>query len=378
MRRFRDSLTRLVSGPILLSIVLAFAIGAIFIALAGYSPGGAYAAMLHGSIFSPLGVLNTIQRAIPLVGMAMATAIAFRAGILNIGTEGQMVVGGTVSALVVLYVPGPGICVLFLALIAGFAGGALWGIIAALFQFWPGVPILISSLLLAYPARYLSSWLVRFPFKDPESSMVATRQFDPSTQLPMLVPPKSGLGQSLTSTFGRGTFLPTLLTQVNWGLFIVLAIVVLMLFVNKRTVFGYESGISGLNARFAQYGGANARALTFSTMAISGGVAGLIGTIFVIGAPNTRLIEGAIVSTNYAWTGLLVALLAMYRPASVLVAGIFFGAIMAGSGAMSRELGMSPQIAAVVQGLVIILVAFHVGWPKLRKRITAKEGEPRE
>ena len=373
------------TGSTALSILLAFVIGGFFIRIAGFDPFAGYRAMVEGSLLSPLGISNTIVRAIPLIGMAMATAIAFRAGILNLGTEGQMVLGGLSGALVALYVPGPAFLVVPLALVAAFVTGAAWALVAAGLQFWPGVPILITSLLLSYPARYFVSWLVRFPLKDENSSTVATEPITPDHQVPLIVDPSSGLGTWLTDTFGPRSLGAILSASVNWSLVIVLLIVVAMIFVNKRTAFGYESGIHGLNARFAKYGGVNNRAVVVKTMSISGGVAGLTGAMFTIGAPNTRLIEGAIISTNYAWTGLLVALLALYRPLGVLLGGVFFGAIMAGSGAMSRELGLSPQIASVIQGIVIILLAFQVTWPHLRRRRTptgvlpasgVTEGEP--
>jgi simple sugar transport system permease protein len=103
-------------------------------------------------------------------------------------------------------------------------------------------------------------------------------------------------------------------------------------------------------------------------MALSGGIAGLFGLMLTIGAPSTRLIEGYFVQTNYAWTALLVTLLALYRPVGIVIAGLFFAAIMVGSDAMGRELGLSPQIAAVIQALVIILLAFRVALPRFRRR----------
>lgn len=368
MQQIFNTCKKFISGEKTFSLLLAFLIGGLFMALVGQNPVTAYQAMADGSIFSALGISNTLQRAIPLVGMAMATSIAFRAGILNIGTEGQMVVGGTVAALVALYCPGSGIIVMILALLSGFTAGGAWALISAGFQFWPGVPILISSLLLAYPARYISSWMIRFPFNDTSTSLVATKKFSPDVQIPMLIGAHTGAEKIIRPIFGRGSGVEMVLSQINGGIFIVLAIVIFAIFLNKRTVFGYESGMAGLNPLFAQYGGSNSKMLIVKTMFLSGGVSGIIGTIVVIGAPNNRLIEGAIISTNYAWTGLLVALLALYNPLTVLVAGVFFGAVMAGSGAMSRTLAISPQIAAVIQGLVIILIAFKVKWPKFKKK----------
>ncbi|MDR2381011.1 MAG: hypothetical protein LBE08_07560, partial [Bifidobacteriaceae bacterium] len=274
---------RQLSGPVPLSVAAAFLIGAGFIALAGYSPLGAYEAMARGSLATPLGLANTLQRAVPLIGMAIAVAVAFRAGVFNIGMEGQMVMGSLAGAITALYLPGPAPLVVMAALVAGTAGGALWGLASAGLQFKPGVPVLISSLLLSYPARYFASWVVRFPLKDPSSSMVATRQFD--LQLPMLAPAQAPAGQWISQTFGARSVAAVITSSVNWGLILVLGVVLAVAFANKRTVFGYETAMTGHNALFARYGGAASGTVLLQTMALSGGLSGLVGTIFVIGAP---------------------------------------------------------------------------------------------
>ncbi len=368
VRNFVAAFRNWLAGPIPFSTLLAFLIGALLLMLASYSPLVAYGAMVNGSLLTSMGIANTLQRAIPLIGMAMATAIAFRSGILNIGTEGQMIMGGLAGALVAIYMPGPGPLVMICALLAGAAGGALWALVAGLLQFWPGVPILITSLLLAYPARFLSSWLVRHPFKDPDASIVATVQIRPEVQIPLLIPPGSTVGEWATTSFGSRSVISVVGSSINWSILLVIAVVIAVAYINKNTVFGFEAGIYGQNPLFARYGGGNDRRLTLSVMALSGAVAGLMGISLTIGAPSTRLIDGALITNGYAWTGLMVALLAMYRPYSVLAAGLFFGAVMAGAGAMSRELGMSPQIAAVIQGVVIVLIVFKTTPPRLFRR----------
>lgn len=365
------------TGPVPTSVVIAFVIGAVFIMIAGSDPISGYQSMFRGSFGSGLGIANTIQRAIPLVGMALAIAVAFRAGVINLGAEGQMILGGLVGVLVVLYVPGPPLLVMALACVAGTAAGALWALIPALFQSWPGVPVLIASLLLNYPARYFSSWMVRFPLKDPESSMVATDSFPAGTQIPLFASPSSGLGQTLLNNLGKDNVLTIVGRTVNWSFAVVALLVVAVMFMNARTRFGFESGMHGFNANFARYSGVHSGRLTAQTMLLSGGIAGLMGVMFAIGAPNNRLMDGQILETNYAWTGLLVALLALYRPSGVLIGGIFFAGIIAGSGAMGRDLSMSPQIAAVIQGIVIILIAFRVQIPVRRRRTSSEVVEAR-
>ncbi|GAB3118483.1 ABC transporter permease [Glaciibacter psychrotolerans] len=355
-------------GPIPTSIILAFAIGGVFILMAGADPIAGFQSMFDGSLGTGIGFANTMQRAIPLIGMAIAIAVAFRAGVINLGAEGQMVLGGLFGGIVALNMPGPPVLVILVACLVGVVVGAFWGVLAAAMQMWPGVPLLITTLLLNYPARYFASWLVRFPLKDPETSQVASHPFDPAVQIPLFAPPKSDLGQLLLHTLGKDNVITVLARTVNLSLIVVAVIVVIVIFMNTRTKFGFESGANGLNPDFARYSGVRTGWMTTRTMMLSGGISGLIGVMLVIGAPSTRIVDGALIGTNYAWTGLLVALLASFSPIGVVVAGLFFAAIIAGGTAVGRDLALSPQISGVIQGIVIVLIAFRVALPRRKKR----------
>ncbi len=359
------------TGSVPVSIVLALLIGAVAIVIAGKDPFAAYRSMVEGALTGP-GLANTIQRAIPIVGLAMALAIAFRAGVFNLGAEGQMVLGGLAGTIVALRMPGPGLVVLLAACLAAIVAGALWGALSAVLQTGLGVPILITSLLLNYPARYLSSYLVRFPLKDENSSMVATPPVPEDARIAPLIPGTSGLGRSLSESLGRDHLLVLVTRGVNWSIVVVLAIVVLAAFVNRRTPGGLESGLAGLNPRFARYGGVNTSRLAITTMMISGGISGLVGVMLVLGS-QYRLIEGALVGTNYAWTGLLVALLAANRPLRVLVVGTFFAALVVGGEAMQRAEDVSAQISQVIQAAVIVLIAIRVRLPLPRRSRRGRE-----
>ena len=354
--------------PIPISVLLALLIGACFMLIAGVDPISGYVAMLNGSFGTGPGLANTIARAIPIVGIGLALAIAFRAGVLNLGTEGQAGLGALAGGIVAIYVPGPGPLIVLLAFVTAIATGAAWGVLAAVLENRLGVPILLSSLLLNYPARFFSSWVIRFKLDEPESELIASEQVRPEVQMSMLVPRDSAFAETLRTTLGPTNPITSILTSVNWSLIVLIVVLLGVIFMNSRTRFGFESGVSGQNAEFARYSGVKPAPLVTRTMALSGGLAGMFGLMLIIGAPSTRLLEGYIVQTNYAWTALLVTLLALYRPVGTAIAGLFFAAIMVGSDAMGRELGLSPQIAAVIQALVIILLAFRVGIPGRRKK----------
>lgn len=357
-------------GPVPISVLLAFVIGALFMLLAGVDPVSGYSAIVKGSFGSGMGFSDTIERAIPIIGIGIAIAVAFRAGVFNLGTEGQAGLGALVGGLVAVYLPGPGLLVLPLAILAAVAAGAFWGLLSALLQNFLGVPILLSTLLLNYPVRFFASWLIRFKLDDQGSDLLATPQMPLDHQVGMLVPASSPAAESLRSTFGAQSPITQLLVGVNWSLVILLVVVAGIMFLNHRTAYGFESGLSGQNAEFVRYGGVKPGPLVARTMLLSGGLAGLFGCLVTIGAPNTRVVEGAFIQTNYAWTALLVTLLALSRPVGVVIAGVFFAAIMVGSAALGRELSLSPQIAAIIQAIVIILLAFRVTLPRFRKKRT--------
>ncbi|TDP95856.1 nucleoside ABC transporter membrane protein [Leucobacter luti] len=369
-----NSVGRWLASPVPISVVLALVIGACFMLIAGVDPVSGYVAMVNGSFGTGAGIASTLQRAVPIIGIGIAIAVAFRAGVLNLGTEGQAGLGALAGGIVAIYVPGPAVLIVPLAFIAAIAVGALWGLITAVLQNLLGVPILLSTLLLNYPARYFSSWLIRYKLDEPTSDLVASEQVRPEIQLSMLVPRDSGFAETLRNTLGATNPVTMVLTGVNWSIVVLILVVLGAIFVNRRTRYGFESGLAGQNAEFVRYSGVKPGPLVLRTMAISGGLAGMFGMMLIIGAPSTRLIEGYFIQTNFAWTALLVTLLALYRPVGIVIAGLFFAAIMVGSDAMGRELGLSPQIAAVIQALVIILLAFRVALPRFGKRKAAEIG----
>jgi general nucleoside transport system permease protein len=315
------------------SIVLAFAVGAVMIAITGNSPFEAYGAMVEGAL-SGSGLRNTITRSLPIVAMGVALAVPFRAGIINLGGEGQLLVGGLAGTLVAIHLTGPTWFVVPVALLVGALFGAAWSALSAFGQTWLKLPILITSLLLNYPARALTGYLVRFPFADDTVSAASTVQVPITSRIPKL-PIFGGISAILLA---------------------VLVLVALVALANSRTVPGYETAMSGANSRFSRYGGVQVTTQTVTTMLISGAIAGATGTYLVIGE-TLRFLDGDLVATQFAWTGLLVTLLARHRPWAILAAGLFFAALQSGGLAMQRTTDIPWQLSQVLQAVVIVAIA---------------------
>lgn len=328
--------TAVATSPVLLALVLAFVVGGGIILLSGADPVVAYSEMWRGAT-SGSGPRSVIDRAIPIVGMALAISIPFRAGIVNLGGEGQMITGGLAAALVAIHLPGPAPAVIVASFLGAAAAGGLWALLPAVGQTAMGLPILISSLLLNVPARALTSYLVRNHFGDPAATSTTTVAVPNATQIPKL--------EALTGA--SATFL------------LVLVLVVAIALFNSRTAPGYERSVSGLNLRFARYGGVDVTRQTIVSMLFGGSIAGMIGAHLVLGQSG-RFVDGDLAGSGFAWTGLLVALLALNRAVPILVAGVFFAALQVGGLAMQRSAGVSWQLAQVLLAVVILMLAMRI------------------
>jgi general nucleoside transport system permease protein len=333
-----DRLYRFFGSPVLVSVVVAFAVAAAIIAATGVSPLLAFGEMFNG-VTDGFGVRGLLARMIPIVGLALAVSISFRAGIINLGAEGSLVMGGLAGTLVAIYLPGPGIVVIPLAMLAGAVVGMAWGMIPAVLQNTLQLPVLISSLLLNYPARAITSYLVRFPFADPTVTSASTVEVPATARIPDLP------GEVSVTLIG-----------------VLIAVAAVWVF-NTRTVGGYETEIAGLNGRFARYGGVSTARQMVWTMGATGAIAGVIGSHLIVGDVG-RFLDGDLVRTGFAWSGLLVALLARFQPWGILVAGTFFAALQVGGSAMQRNANVSEQISQVIQAIVIVALASRIGFKR--------------
>jgi simple sugar transport system permease protein len=281
-------------------------------------------------------LLVTISRAALITGMAIAALIAFRAGLFNIGGEGQLVVGGLASAFIAVNLPFGGATGIFLVLLSGMIAAGLWAVIAGVMKLWLGVPILVGTLLLNYPARYIASYFVSHPLRDISSGMPQTHLIEKSLWLP-LIPG----------------------TRLDIGFIFILFVFCLMLIYCYRTVAGYEAKMTGLSIDFANASGLKTKKISLKTLALSGSIAGLVGAIAVLGLHH-RFTDGMLVQPLYAWTGIVAALMVSLIPWAVLPAGFFFAAIHSGAAGMERTADVPKEIAVIIQGMIILFVASKV------------------
>jgi len=318
----------------LLAILLSLTVSAGLIVARGANPFVAYAAMLDGAFGSVAALANTGVRASPLLLAGLGIALGFKAGLLNVGAEGQIYAGGIAATAVgITPLPIPAWLHLLLTVIAGFVGGALWGLIPAYLRAYRGVSEIVVTLMLNYVGIQLASFLVQeyAPLGAqgvfyPQSPLIL-----PSARLPVLI---------------RGT-------SLHAGIILGLLMGLLLYFVLRYTNFGFRTRMVGENPDAARYAGVNVKRQLFSVLLISCGLGGLAGTGEVIGL-KIRLFDRF--SQGLGYDAIAVALMANGDPLGTVLTALFFGALRAGAGKMQIEVGIETPIASVIQALAVLFV----------------------
>lgn len=329
----------------LVAVVAALAAGAVFIAAIGEKPLEIYALLASQAFGTGYGLGQTLFRATPLLFTGLAVALAFRAGLFNIGVEGQMYLGGFAAALAGAYLPLPAPLLLPAALLAAALAGAAWGAVPGALKARFGSHEVINSIMLNFIAFALVSWAGRGLF---QTATVRTREIAAGAWLPRL----DGLVAALRgSPVNASLVLGLLLAALTWALLF-------------RTRLGYELRAVGLNAPAAEYGGVRTGGAQALAMALSGLVAGLGGTNFVLGYKHYFELG---FSGGAGFIGIAVALLGRNHPAGVLVAALFFGALSYGGLVVNQR--VPRELVEVLMALVIL---FAITTRPLLERVARK------
>ncbi len=333
----RTHLTRRVGPllPVVGAVAVGFGVCGVIALWVGLSPSLMFTQLIKGAVEGPQ-LFETAARAVPLVGMTLAAAIPLRAGIVNLGADGQLVLGGCAAAIVALYLPAPDVVRLAVALAAGMTVAAAYAAIAAAGEIFAGVPLLLSTWLLTYPAKGLCGYLVRTSLRDPSTAWPSTARIAVGARLGSLIPG----------------------TPVNQGFLLIAVVAIAVIFIDRRSSIGFELRLRGLSERFARYGGVALHRQTLGVMAASGAVAGLVGAIMVLGS-QFRYTDGGLTAPQYSWSGTLAALLAGGEPVGSVIAAVLFAALQTGGFAMERSVEIPRVLTMVLQSVVILFLAMR-------------------
>ncbi|MBN2841211.1 MAG: ABC transporter permease [Coriobacteriia bacterium] len=333
-------------GTPLISAALAIAIGSFIMWISGYDPIAAYAALFKGAFGGPKQIGGTILRSTPLILTGLAVGYGFRAGLFNIGAEGQLFMGGLAAAFLgVLMVGMPWAVVVPVLIVASAVAGAAWAFIPAILKARIGAHEVITTMMFSYIARYFVSYLVVGPLKS-EGMIPQTVELTPEAQLPRI--------ESLFSEQVLDA-LPILnLGRAHMGIVVALVAAVVIWLILKYTTLGYENRAVGFNPWASETAGISVQWTTVKALCISGALAGLGGAVEVMGVHH-RIFDQF--SSGFGFTGIAVALLAKNHPIGIIPAALMFGALSAGAGTMQLEADVPQKIILIIQALVIFFVA---------------------
>ncbi len=340
------------SVPIL-AVLGALIIGAIMLVALDANVVKGFSRLLSGAFGSPDALIETAIKATPLLFVGVGITIAFRANVINIGGEGQMVSGGLLSTIVALNAPDMGPFVMIpLVLLAGLIGGAIWGAIPGALKAYYGVNEILSTIMLNVVAVQLMNYLLRGPLIDPLEVERGTR-----------IPQTERLVESadLPRILGSGRF--------HIGPLIAVLAAVVAYILLWRTPIGYRIRAVGQNKDAARYAGIPVKRTTVLALTMSGALCGLAGAVLVFGSEGHRMVtDGSTAgfTGSAGFNGIVAALFGGLHPLWTIPASYLFGGLLVGGLALQRAVQVPSALILALNGLVVIFV---VSSDRFRKRL---------
>ncbi len=338
-----------------LSIVIGFLVGALFLAIMGISVSQAYGKLFQ-SIFSGTKAISyCIVYAAPYIVAGLSVAFSFKTGVFNIGAEGQFVVGAMAACVVgILGASLPAILLVPLCFLAAALAGALWGAIVGFLKTKWGINEVLSMIMFNWIAFYLSNYIAGFPAIHSEGNAEATKNVAAHARIL--------LSQNVIKSLD-------LCPTANWGILVAVALTVLVYFIIEKTTLGYELKAVGYNKHAAEYAGINVNRSILTSLSISGALGGIAGALLLLGMGGRISIFTS--QEGYGFAGIVVALIGVTNPFGVFVAGLFYGAMTYG-GSKLNLVGAPTQVVNIIMGTIVFFIAIstifsYLGNLKLKK-----------
>jgi len=345
-----------------LAVFAALLFGAIMLILLGANPFEGYTEMFTGAFGSGNALIATVLKATPLLFVGTGIVIAFRANVINIGAEGQMVLGGLFATMAALYLPEmPSFIMVPVVLIAGLAGGALWGWIPGALKAYYRVNEILSTIMLNIVAVQLMSYLLRGPLIDPA-------EIERGTRIPQ------------TERLMESADLPLLFGSDRFHIGPVLAVLaaIATYYLLWRTPLGYRLRAVGLSEHAARYAGIPVRRTIALALTMSGALAGLAGAVLVFGSESHRMVtDGSTMgfTGSAGFNGIVAALLGGLHPLWTIPASFLFGGLIVGGQALQRAVQVPSALIVALNGLVVVFV---VAADRYRVRLLSTDGGGQE
>ncbi len=334
------------------AVLAALAVGAVMLILLGANPLEAFGALLEGAFGSPNALADTVVKATPLLLVGLGICISFRGNVINIGGEGQMIIGAlAATALGLAFPEWPGIVMITMAMVMGFLGGALWGGIPGALKAYFGVNEILSTIMMNAIAVQLMNFMLAGPMIDPvmadrDSQIPQTARLALAFDLPRLIPTRLHLGALIA---------------------VVLAVAVYILL--WRTTIGYRIRAVGENPHASRYAGIDVKKQVVLALLLSGAFAGLAGAVQVFGVNHRMITDGSATgfTGSAGFNGIVAALFGQLHPLGTIPASFLFGALLVGANKMQRVVQVPSAMITALNGLVVIFVVSSEIWRRRRE-----------
>ena len=358
MPRAKTLLVAARAGISIGTVAAALALGAIVLLLLDASPIDGSRAMVDGAFGSSDAITDTLLKSVPLLLVGAGICVAFRAKVINIGGEGQIIAGALASTAVGLWLgdlPRP--ILLPILLLAGLAGGGVMGGVPGYLKAHHGVNEILSTIMLNIVAVQVMNYLLRGPMIDP-------LEVERGTNVPQ------------TARLSDSTDLPTLIpgSRIHIGVLVAVVVAVGTWVLLWRTPFGFRIRAVGQNASAARYAGMPVERSVVLSLAISGALSGLAGTMLVLGSASHRMVtdgSAAGFTGNAGFNGIVVALFGALHPLATIGSSVLFGALLVGANAMQRAVQVPSALVVALNGTIVLFV---VSSERLRRRVTTAVG----
>ena len=378
-----------------IAVLLAMIVGAFILLLLDTNPLEAYKAMIFGAFGTKNGLADTLVKATPLLLVALGIVIAFRANVINIGAEGQLIMGALFTTYLAITLGDtlPGWLVILIGLLGGTLMGGLWAAVPGYLKARLGVNEILTTIMMNQIAIQIGFFLLRGPMIDPAEVEAGTNiphsaRLPRPTDLPRFTDVAKMLGftetaknMEITGFWGEIYGLLVEPTRLHTGLLIASVIAVLVYIFLWRTTIGYRIRAVGLNPNASRYAGINVKRYIVLSMTLSGAFAGLAGAVEILGLHH-RMFEPLAVSAGYGFTGIVVALFGKLHPIGAIPSAILFGGLLVGGDKMQRAMQIPQVFVIALLGLVIVFVVSSdfisrrlavVGWLESQNRRQAHE-----
>lgn len=320
----------------ILAVVLGLLAGAILMLAMGFNPVSGYHNLFKGGLMNSKRIGDTIATATPLVLTGLSVAFAFKTGLFNIGTPGQMLAGGFTATAIGLSFELPTIAILPMMIIGGVLAGALWGSIPGLLKALFKVNEVVSAIMMNWIAYWIVYYMIPLYFKGEYLETESRKLADSAT-----------LKADWLSGLFNGSY-------INLGIFLALVAVIVVWFILNKTILGYELKAVGFNRFGAEYAGMKVNRNIVISMMIAGALSGLAGVVQYAG--NASIMQIGVMPSQ-GFDGIAVSLLGANSPIGVLFSALFFGVLYVGKGFMNAAVKVPPELADTIIATIIYFAA---------------------